>query len=85
MIYCWKIASWITLFVHPIGPGPVSKLSYIENTDTSINITWKLPKEPNGRLVSYIVEHGVYSKESFTSVEIDASRPMQTVIQALGK
>ena len=62
----------------------MSELSYNENTETSVNITWKPPKEPNGRLVSYIVEHGVYNKESLTSVEIDASRPRQTVFQDLG-
>ena len=62
----------------------MSELSYIENTDTSVNITWKPPKEPNGVIIAYIVEHGVYNKKSLTSVEIDASRSRQTVIQALG-
>ena len=68
-----------------IVPGLVSKLSYKEDTDTSVNITWKPPKEPNGDIVTYIVEHGVYHNESTTSVTILARRPMYTVIQGLGK
>ena len=68
-----------------IAPGPVSELSYEENTDTSVTITWKPPKEPNGDLVAYFVEHGVYQNESTRSVAIDARRRMSTVIQALGE
>ena len=68
----------------PIAPGPVSELSY-ENTHTSVTITWKPPKEPNGDLVAYFVEHGVYQNESTISVGIDARRPMIAVIQPLGK
>ena len=71
--------------LHPTAPGPVSELRYKENTDTSVNITWKPPKEPNGVIVAYIVEHGVYQVESTTNVTIDARRPTHTVIQALGK
>ena len=70
---------------HTIAPGPVSELSYEENTDTSVTITWKPPKEPNGDLVAYFVEHGVYQNESTISVGIDARRRMSTVIQALGE
>ena len=69
----------------PIAPGPVSELSYEENTDTSVTITWKPPKEPNGDLVAYFVEHGVYQNESTRSVEIDARRPQHAVIPALGE
>ena len=65
---------------------PVSELSYEENTDTSVNITWKPPKEPNGDIVAYFVEHGVYQNESTTSVIIHArGGPMYTVIQALSE
>ena len=71
--------------LHPIAPGPVSGLSYEENTETSVTITWKPPKEPNGDLVAYFVEHGVYQNESTRSVAIDARRPTSTVIQALGR
>ena len=69
----------------PIVPGPVSELSYEENTDTSVTITWKPPKEPNGELVTYFVEHGVYQDESAITVQIDARKPLRTVIQALSK
>ena len=71
--------------LHAIAPGPVSELSYEENTDTSVTITWKPPKEPSGDLVAYFVEHGVYQNESTISVAIDARRRMSAVIQALGK
>ena len=50
--------------VYPIAPGPVSELSYEVKTNTSVSITWKPPKEPNGVIVSYVVEHGVYQNES---------------------
>ena len=71
--------------LHSIAPGPVSELSYEENTDTSVTITWKPPKEPNGDLVAYFVEHGVYLNESTRSVRIDARRQIRTVVHALGK
>ena len=73
------------LVLHPIAPGPVSELSFEENTNTSVTVTWKPPKEPNGDLVAYFVEHGVYQNESTRSVHIDARRQMRTVIHALGK
>ena len=75
----------VLLVLHSIAPGPVSELSYEENTNTSVTITWKPPKEPNGDLVAYFVEHGVYQNESTRSVEIDARRQMRTVVHALGK
>ena len=71
--------------LHPIAPGPVSELSYEENTNTSVTISWQPPKEPNGDLVAYFVEHGVYQNESTRSVRVDARRRMSTIIQALGK
>ena len=74
------------LFLHPPAPGPVLDLSYEEDTDTSINITWKPPKEPNGVIRAYFVEHGVYQNEPTTSVRLFArGGPMYTVIRALGK
>ena len=76
---------WSLVSLHPIAPGPVLDLSYEEDTDTSVNITWKSPKEPNGDIVAYFVEHGVYNKESTTEVRVDPSRPRYTVIQVLGK
>ena len=60
-------------------------LSYEEDTGTSVNVTWKAPKEPNGDIVAYFVEHGVYNKESTIELRVDVSRPRYTVIQALGK
>ena len=78
-----KVCIMLPTFL-PIAPGPVSKLSYEENTDTSVTITWKPPKEPNGDLVAYFVEHGVYQNESTRSVAMDARRPTRTAIQALG-
>ena len=75
----------IVLFLHPPAPGPVLDLSYEEDTDTSINITWRPPKEPNGIILAYFVEHGVYNKELTTSVRLLAGGPMYTVITALGK
>ena len=71
--------------LHPTAPGPVSELRYEEVTGASVNITWKPPKEPNGIIVEYIVEHGVYQDESTTNVTIDARRPTHTVIRTLGK
>ena len=53
-----------------IVPGPVCKLSYEEDTDTSVNITWKPPKETNGDIVAYFVEHEVYQNELTTSVRV---------------
>ena len=80
-IFIWNV---VLPTLHSIAPGPVSELSYEENTNTSVTITWKPPKEPNGDLVAYFVEHGVYQNESTRSVEIDARRSMSTVIRALG-
>ena len=60
-------------------------LSYEEYTDTSVNVTWKAPKEPNGHIVAYFVEHGVYSKELTIELRVDVSRPRYSVIKALGK
>ena len=71
--------------IHTLAPGPISELHYFEKTDTSVNITWKPPIEPNGDIVSYFVKHGVYQNELTTSVRILAGGPMYTVIQALGK
>ena len=68
--------------LHPIAPGPVFELEY-ENTATSVNIAWKPPKEPNGVIVAYSVEHGVYQNESTRNV--NARRPTHIVIRALGK
>ena len=63
----------------------MSNLSYEEDTDTSANITWKPPKEPNGDIVAYFVEHGVYQNESTTSVRLlVGGGPMYTV-KALSK
>ena len=76
----------IVLFLHPPAPGPVLDLSYEEDTDTSVNITWESPKKPNGDIVAYVLEHGVYQDEPTTSVRILArGGPMYTVIRALGK
>ena len=54
----------------------------MEITDTSVNITWKPPKEPNGVIVAYIVEHRVYQNESTINV---ARKPTYIVIGTLGK
>ena len=71
--------------LHPTVPGPVSELRYHDYTDTSVNITWRPPKEPNGVIVAYIVEHGVYQNGSAINVAINARKPTHIVIQALGK
>ena len=68
-----------------IAPGSVSELNYEENTGTSVNITWKPPKEPNGDIVAYFVEHGVYQNEPTASVRLLAGGPTSTVIRALSK
>ena len=83
-IFHQEIISLSTL-TFPTAPGPVYELRYEEITDTSVRITWNPPKEPNGVIVEYIVEHGVYQDESTRNVTIDARRPTHTVIQALGK
>ena len=76
----------LSYIIYYIAPGPASELSYEEDTDTSVTITWKPPKEPNGDIVAYFVEHGVYQNESTTSVELHATgRPMYTIITALGR
>ena len=72
-------------FLHPPAPGPILDLRYEEDTDTSVNITWQPPKEPNGVIVAYFMEYGVYNKELTTSVRLLAGGPMYTVITALGK
>ena len=82
---CSCIHNSVLPTLHSIVPGPVSELSYEENTNTSVIITWKPPKEPNGDLVAYFVEHGVYQNESTRSVAIDVRGPMHTVVRALGK
>ena len=79
------IKSLSLVSLHPIAPGPVLGLSYEEDTDTSVNITWKPPSKPNGDILAYFVEHGVYNKKSAKGVRIDVSKPSFTVIQALGK
>ena len=79
------VLRWCLVSLHPIAPGPVLGLSYEEDTDTSVNIIWKPPKEPNGDILAYFVEHGVYNKKSAKDVRVDVSRPRYTVIQALGK
>ena len=59
---------------------------YEEDTNTSVTITWKPPKEPNGVIRAYFVEHGVYQNEPTTSVRLLATGgPMHTVIQGLGE
>ena len=68
--------------VYPIAPGPVSEVSYEVKTSTSVSITWKPPKEPNGVIVSYVVEHGVYQNES--SVK-EITTHEQKVIRNLSK
>ena len=73
------------LYIQYIVPGPVSELSYEENTNTSVSITWKPPKEPNGDIVAYFVEHELYQNESTTSVILHAGGPKYNVIQGLGK
>ena len=60
-------------------------MSYEENTDTSVNITWKPPKEPNGVIRAYFVEHEVYQNESTRSLGIDVRQSMSAVIQALSE
>ena len=78
--------STVLFTIHTLDPGPISELHYFEKTDTSVNITWMSPKEPNGDILAYFVEHGVYQNESTTSVRILATGgPMYTVIQGLGK
>ena len=78
--------STVLVTIHTIDPGPISELHCFEKTDTSVTITWKPPIEPNGVIVAYYVEHGVYQNESTTSVTLHArGGPMHTVIQALGK
>ena len=71
--------------LHLIVPGPISELSYKATSDTSVTITWKPPKEPNGVIKAYFVEHGVYQYNSTTSVTMHPSTQRHVVIQDLGK
>ena len=58
----------------------------MKDTDTSANITWKYPKEPNGDIVAYFVENGVYQNEPTKSVKLLATGGlMYTVIPGLGE
>ena len=68
--------------LHPIAPWPVLDLSY-EEIGTSISIAWKPPKEPNGDIIAYFVEHGVCNSESTFGVRVDASGPRYSVFRAL--
>ena len=77
--------STVLLTIHTIDPDTISELRSFEDIDTSFSITWKPPKEPNGVIVAYFVEYGMYQIESTTSGRILAGGPMYTVIQALGK
>ena len=79
------IFQYCATILHPTAPGPVSELRYEENTNTSVNVTWKPPKEPNGDILAYFVVYGVYRNKSTIKVTIDARRPLITVVQALGK
>ena len=79
---CFCIYCMPTLYP---APGPVRELGYKVKTNTSVNITWKPPKEPNGDIVAYFVEHGVYQNESTTSVEVTDKQQVQRVIQNLSK
>ena len=72
------------LLPYNIVPGPVSEVSYEENTDTSVIITWRPPNEPNG-VITYFVEHEVYQNESTKSLGIDVRQSMSAVIQALSE
>ena len=79
------VHSMTVLCPYLTAPGPVSELRYEEITNTSVNIIWKPPKEPNGVIRAYSVEHGVYGTDLAVNVTINATGPTHTIIQALSK
>ena len=55
----WILTACIVSFTCAV-PGPVSNLSYSITSNTSANITWSEPTEPNGFITGYVMEYGVY-------------------------
>ena len=49
----WKLLH--TSSIHPTVPGPVSKLAYSVQSNSSAKVSWSEPEEPNGILLRYAV------------------------------
>ncbi len=64
-------------------PGEVSDIQFINVYDTSIDIEWRPPQQPNGRILSYIISYkpvsvkdatGNMTNPNFEHVILDASQ-----------
>ena len=45
----------MTIFLSSLVPGPVSNLEVSSTSNTSLEITWQVPAETNGVILSYQV------------------------------
>ena len=62
-------------------PGPPFELKYKVSSDTTANISWSEPEEPNGVILSYVVEYGELGEN--VAVREEVTTP-QYMIQNLG-
>lgn len=44
-------------------PGPVSNLTFTDILLDSINVSWLPPKQPNGKLLGYIINYRTYKQK----------------------
>ena len=63
-------------------PGPPFGLTYKVSSDTTANISWSEPEEPNGVILSYVVEYGELGVDATVREEVTTP---QYMIQNLGK
>ena len=62
-------------------PGPPFGLTYKASSDTTANISWSEPEEPNGVILTYVVEYGEFGEN--VTVREEVATP-QYIIQDLG-
>ena len=55
---CASVALLYTLLnsIRHLEPGPPTSLSYQVLNKTSIQVTWKEPPKPNGKILRYVIE-----------------------------
>ena len=62
-------------------PGPPFGLTYKVSSNTTANISWSEPEEPNGVILSYVVEYGEFGENVTVREEVTTPPYM---IQNLG-
>jgi protein sidekick len=59
-------------------PGEVNEISFINVYDKSIDIEWKPPLQPNGKILSYVIMYKTLSKvnqsEKFNKIILDSTQ-----------